>query len=192
METSDLTTPIQKIYQSKLNLFTTKTLRDILGVNMPQITFFTTLARLTRQNVLRKLERDKYILTDSTASSFQIGNFLYTPSYISLFTALNFYGVVSQFPYEISSITTKKPVTKIIDNVAYRYVRIKQSLFWGYELSEGVLIAQPEKALLDALYLMSKGLVVVHIDELDLSNLDKKRFNLYKNKFPAMKGTDIL
>jgi hypothetical protein len=99
---------------------------------------------------------------------------------------------VSQFPYEISSITTKKPVTKIIDDIAYRYVRMKKNLFFGYELREGFLIAQPEKALLDALYLMSKGLAVVHIDELDLSNLDEKRFNLYKKKFPAMKGTDIL
>lgn len=192
METSNLATPIQKIYQSKLNLFTTKTLRDILGVNIPQITFFTMLARLTRQNALRKLERDKYILADAHVNSFQIANFLYEPSYISLFTALNFYGIVSQFPYEISSITTKKPVTKIIDNVAYRYVRMKKNLFWGYELKEGFLIAQPEKALLDALYLMSKGLAVVHIDELDLSNIDKKRFDLYKKKFPTMKGTDIL
>lgn len=192
METSNLATPIQKIYQSKLNLFTTKTLRDILGINIPNITFFTTVARLTRQNVLNKLERDKYILADAYVNSFQIANFLYTPSYISVFTALNFYGVVSQFPYEMTSITTKKPVTKIIDDVAYRYVRMKKNLFWGYELKEGFLIAQPEKALLDALYLMSKGLAVVHIDELDLSNLDKKRFNVYKKEFPAMKGTDIL
>ena len=192
METSILVTPIQKIYQSKLNLFTTKTLRDILGTDLPQITFFTTLARLTRQNVLKKLERDKYILAETHVNSFQIANFLYEPSYISLFTALNFYGVVSQFPYEISSMTTKKPVTKLIDDIAYRYVRVKKNLFWGYELKEGFLIAEPEKALLDALYLMSKGLAVVHIDELDLSNLDKKRFNIYKKKFPAMKGTDIL
>lgn len=192
METSDLTTPTQKIYQSKLNLFTTKTLRDILGVNIPEVTFFTIVARLTRQKVLRKLERDKYILEDSLVPSFQIANFLYTPSYISLFTALNFYGIVSQFPYEISSVTTKKPITKIIDDIAYRYVRMKKALFWGYEVRESFLIAQPEKALLDALYLMSKGLAVVHIDELDLSNIDKKRFNLYKKKFPAMKGTDIL
>lgn len=192
METSNLATPIQKIYQSKLNLFTTKTLRDILGVNIPNITFFTTVARLTRQNVLTKLERDKYILADAYVNSFQIANFLYAPSYISVFTALNFYGVVSQFPYEMTSITTKKPVTKIIDDLAYRYVRIKKSLFWGYELKEGFLIAQPEKALLDAIYLMSKGLAIVHLDELDLSSLDKKRFNLYKKRFPEMKGTNIL
>jgi predicted transcriptional regulator of viral defense system len=192
METSYLTTPIQKIYQSKLKLFTTKTLRDILGVHIPQITFFTTLARLTRQKVLRKLERDKYILADASIHDFQIANFLYEPSYISLFTALNFYGIVAQFPYEISSMTTKKTVTKQIDDKAYQYVRIKHSLFWGYESIQGFLIAQPEKALLDLLYLMSKGLTVVYFDELNLSNINKDRFYIYKKKFPTLKGTEIL
>ena len=192
METSGFGTLTQKLYQSKLDLFTTKTLRNMLGRSVAEATFFSALNRLTRQNVLQKLERDKYILVGGHAHAFRIANFLYEPSYVSLEAALNFHGVLSQFPYEVASITTRKPVTKKIEEKTYRYVRIKQTLFWGYEPAQGFLIAHPEKALLDLLYLMSKGLAIVHTDELDTSKLNKTRFTLYTKKFPPLKGTDIL
>ncbi len=182
---------VKKIYQSNLELFTTKTLRDMLGANVPQATFFSMLNRLTRQNILQKLERDKYLRVGGHVHDFRIANFLYEPSYVSLEAALNFHGVLSQFPYEIASMTTRKPVTKTIDEKTYRYARIKKMFFWGYEPAQGFLIAQPEKALLDLLYLMSKGLAIVHTDELDTSKLDRARFDLYAKKFPPMKGTDI-
>ncbi len=192
METSVFAVLVKKIYQSNLELFTTKTLRDMLRLSVPQATFFSMLKRLTRQNILQKLERDKYMLVGESAHDFRIANFLYEPSYISLEAALNFHGVLSQFPYEVASMTTRKPVTKTIDEKTYRYARIKKSLFWGYEPIQGFLVAQPEKALLDLLYLMSKGLAIVHTDELDTAKLDKMRFTLYVKQFPSMKGVDIL
>ena len=192
METSNPAVLVKQIYQSNLELFTTKTLRDLLGANLPQATFFSMLSRLTRQNILQKLERDKYMLVGGRAHDFRIANFLYEPSYVSLEAALNFHGVLPQFPYEIASMTTRKPVTKTVDEKTYRYARIKRSLFWGYESVQGFLIAQPEKALLDLLYLTSKGLAILHMDELDTSKLDKARFASYAKKFPPMKGTDIL
>lgn len=189
MDFADL---VKKIYQSKLELFTTKTLHDMLGLSVPQSTFFSMLARLTSRNVLQKLERDKYILAGANTHNFRIANFLYEPSYVSLETALNFHGVLSQFPYEIASVTTRKPVTKSIGGKTYRYARIKRTLFWGYESASGYLIAQPEKALLDLLYLASKGLGAAHTDELNTSKLDKTRFETYVKRFPPMKGNDIV
>ncbi len=191
METSNFAYLVRQIYQSRLELFTTKSLRDMLGLDMAQATFFSILNRLTRQNVLKKLERDKYILSGATIHDFRLANFLYEPSYVSLEAALNFHGVLSQFPYETASMTTRKPVTKTVDGKIFRYVRIQKSLFWGYELVQGFLIAQPEKALLDLIYLMSKGLAIVHTDELNYSRLNKARYMSFVKKFPPMKGTDI-
>ena len=185
METSNSAVLVNKIHHSRLNLFTTKTLRDMAGI-MPQATFFSMLNRLTSQNILQKLERDKYALVGGQTHDFRIANFLYEPSYVSLEAALNFHGILSQFPYEIASMTPRKPVTKTVDEKTFRYARIKKSLFWGYEPIQGFLIAQPEKALLDLLYLTSKGLAVVHVDELDFAKLDKIRFTLYAKKFPPM------
>jgi predicted transcriptional regulator of viral defense system len=188
MGTLSLAAITKQLYQSELGLFTTKFLRDLLGVDMPQTTFFSILDRLTSQNILQKLERDKYMLAGGHLHDFRVANFLYEPSYVSLEAALNFYGILPQFPYEIASMTPRKPVTKTANEKTYRYARIKKSLFWGYEARQGFLIAQPEKALLDLLYLVFKGLAVVHLDELDLSGLDRARFRAYAAQYPPMKG----
>src|SRR3990172_6165285 len=191
METYNLAALTKKLYQSPLALFTIKTLRDLSGADLPQATFFSLLSRMKKQHILQKLERDKYMLAGGRVHDFSIANFLYEPSYVSLETALNFHGILAQFPYEIASITPKKPTTKILNGKTFRYVRIKQSLFWGYEPAHGFLIAQPEKALLDLLYLQSKGLAIAHTDEMDLSKLDKPRLAAYANRFPPLKGLDF-
>jgi len=192
MKTYSLASITAKLCQSPLNLFTTKTLRDMSAADMPQATFFSMLSRLIQQRVLQKIERNKYLLVGGKAHDFSVANFLYEPSYVSLEAALNFHGVLSQFPYEIASMTPKKTTTKTLNEKTYRYARIKQTLFWGYESVHGFLIAQPEKALLDLLYLQSKGLALVHTDELDGEKLDRARFESYAKKFPPMKGTDFL
>lgn len=191
METYNLAAITKKLYQSPLALFTTKTLRDLSGADLPQATFFSLLSRLTKQHILQKLERDKYMLAGGRVHDFSVANFLYEPSYVSLETALNFHGILAQFPYELASITPRKPVTKTLNGKTYRYARIKQTLFWGYEPVHGFLIAQPEKALLDLLYLQSKGLAIAHTDEMDLSKLDKARLAAYANRFPPLKGVDF-
>ena len=191
METYNLAAITKELYESSLVLFTTKTLRDMIGVNLPQATFFSLLSRLTGGHVLQKIERDKYVLAGARIHDFNIANFLYEPSYVSLESALNFHGVLSQFPYEVASLAPKKPITKMLNGKTYQYVRIKATLFWGYESAHGFLIAQPEKALLDLLYLQSKGLARVHPDELDWSRLDKARLSEWAKRFPPMKGIDF-
>ena len=42
-------------------------------------------------------------------------NYLYQPSYISLDSALSFYGVITGFSYKITSVSTKKTRSLIID-----------------------------------------------------------------------------
>ena len=188
METSNFAMLTKRIYESPFTLFTTKTLRDLSGTDLPQPTFFALLARLTQQHILQKIERDKYILAGAKIHDFRIANFLYEPSYVSLESALNFHNVLSQFPYEVASVTPKKPVTKSLNGKTFRYVHMKQTLFWGYEAVHGFLIAQPEKALLDLLYFQSKGLAILHMDELDWSRLDKARLLEWIKRFPPMKG----
>lgn len=192
MGTYNLAAAAKTLYDSRLALFTAKTLRDLFGPDLPQATFFSLLARLVDSGVLRRLERDKYLLTGGAVHEFSIANFLYEPSCISLETALNFYGVLPQFPYEIASVTPRKPVVKTLDGKTYRYTRLKPSLFWGYDSAPGFLIAHPEKALLDLLYLQSKGLARVPLDEMDFSKLDRARFEVYARRFPPLKGLPSL
>lgn len=191
MESYNLAAITKSLYDSPFSLFTTKSLRDLWGSAIRPASLFSLINRLETHNVLRRLERDKYALSGRVVHDFLVANFLYEPSYVSLQTALNFQGVLPQFPYEIASITPKKSITKSVNGKVFRYVQIKNTLFWGYDLHEGILIAQPEKALLDLIYLKTKGLATVHMDDYNIESINKSRYYSYAKQFPLSRK-DIL
>ncbi len=89
---------------------------------------------------------------------FWFANKIYQPSYISLHTALSFYGIIPEANVQITSITTLKTSSFQNETGYYDYKSIKDHLFWGYDLKlipEGFTLkfAKAEKALLDLFYL---------------------------------------
>lgn len=108
-----------------------------------------------------------------------IASFLYQPSYISLESALAFHGIITGFPYQITSLTIKKPETFVFENRDYQYSQIASSLFWGYEKKENFLIATKEKSFLDYLYFAFKGRRVLDSvrlsDDFELEQINKRR-----------------
>jgi len=183
MERYNLASITKLIYDSGFSFFDGKTLRDVLEIKK-ESTLFSVIQKLIKAQVLIKIERDKYLLKGVKGSDFALANFLYQPSYISFESALNFYGILSQFPYEISSVTTKKPTKKIFQKEAFTYVQIKKDLFWGYEKKEDFIIALPEKALFDQLYLAAKGYKRANLDEYDLERINITRLRKYLAKYP--------
>lgn len=173
----------KKLYDSEFEFFSLKTLRDILGI-IKEGTFYSAVKRLIEKGILRKLEKNKYILSSAKISDLRLANLLYIPSYISFETALNMAGVVSQFPYEITSATVKKSLTKKIDSKVFTYTHLQKSLIWGY-YKDDHLIAEPEKALLDLAYLAAKGFKKINLDEYDLSELNKKKVKDYLIRYPV-------
>jgi len=182
METYNLAIITKKIYNSRFSFFTLKTLRDVLDIKK-ESTMFSIVKKLLKAEILIKIERNKYLLKDVKINDFTLANFIYEPSYISFESALNFYGILSQFPYDISSTTTKKTARKIFQNKAFIYTQIKKDLFWGYEKKQGFIIAFPEKALLDQLYLVAKGYKKMNLDEYDLSRMNVLRLKNYLKRY---------
>ena len=62
--------------------------------------------------------------------------------------------------------------------------QLKKDLFFGYVMDNGMYVAEPEKALLDQLYMASRGKEDLNIKELDLKELNKKLFEKYAKRFP--------
>lgn len=186
MERYNLAILTKKIYDSNLLFFSLKTLRDILNVKK-EVTLFSIIRKLLEAEVLMKVEKDRYLLKGAEINDFALANFIYSTSYISFESALNFYGILSQFPYEITSATTKKTIKKIFQKKIYIFTHIKKDLFFGYEKKNDFIIAFPEKALLDQLYISSKGYKKVNIDEYDLTKLNITRFKNYLERYPKTK-----
>lgn len=89
----------------------------------------------------------------------QLANQLYAPSYLSTHWALGYYGLIPEKTVTFTSVTSRVP--KTFDNPFgfFSYRHIKQAAFFGYRRvilnNAEVLLAEPEKALLDFWHLES-------------------------------------
>src|SRR3989344_2883827 len=140
MESYNLGVLTKKLLESGINLVNSKTLKEILSIKNER-TFYRIVNDFIKNKILISFEKNKYCVTGKNVSSFEIANFLYQPSYISLETALNYWGILSQFPFEITSITSKKSMTKNIDEKLFTYSHISNKYFGMFTKKEAVLIA---------------------------------------------------
>ncbi|MEK7257595.1 MAG: hypothetical protein AAB316_22760, partial [Bacteroidota bacterium] len=87
---------------------------------------------------------------------FLIANSIYAPSYISLESALNFYGLIPEGVFAITSVSTRKTQDFQTPVGHFFYRSHAPSLHFGYSLAQTgnrrFKIATPEKAVLDYLY----------------------------------------
>src|SRR3989344_4917296 len=113
MGTLNTTIAAKLLYESSLSIFPIKALRDILEISSSD-TFYLYLRKLTQLGILTKLERGTYILAHRPPDVFLIANVLHRPSYVSFESALNRHGMLSQFPYEITSATPGKTTGKTV------------------------------------------------------------------------------
>lgn len=182
METYSTTDIIKLLKERELNLFTLGDFERLFSIKN-QNSLYKKIQRLEKKGIVKKLIKGKYLFAFSKTNDFKIANFLYQPSYISLESALSFYGIITGFSYKITSITVKKSRTFTVNQKEYLYSHINQNFFWGYEKKEDFLIAEKEKALLDLIYFYSKGLRGFNSDELDVSEIDKQKLIDYAGKF---------
>lgn len=166
----------KKIFESGFSLLDARTLRELLDINNERV-FFKVVKEFIDFEILEKIERDKYRIMSKEVSDFEIANFLVSPSYISLETALNFWGILSQFPFDITSVTVKKSMGKEWSGKSFQYSHISTRLYGSFQKQDNYLIAFPEKALYDQLYMVSKGWRNCDISEYDLSSVNQKKFH---------------
>lgn len=123
------------------------------------------LNRWQRRGLLLQLKRGVYILNENdrkvNPSRNFIANQLYGPSYVSLEYALNFYGLIPERVADLTSITTKKTMRFKNAIGSFIYQHIKPQAFRGFrtfkdESGLTCFIAEPEKAVVDFLYLNLK------------------------------------
>jgi len=117
--------------------------------------------RWTRKGYLVRLRRGWYAFDeyrDSPEMATHFAGKIYGPSYISLHSALSFYGLIPETVVQITSVTSLKTAVFSNDFGKYSYKSVREDLMFGYEphrLTDGrtTAYATREKALLDLLYL---------------------------------------
>ena len=117
------------------------------------------LTRWVKKGYLLKLKNGIYAFNKDyeKIKGEEVAAALYQPSYLSLESALSTYGFIPEMVYAYVSVTAK--INRTFDNKFghFIYRHVKSELFWGYrEVKTDAgryLIAEPEKAVLDYLYL---------------------------------------
>lgn len=177
---------VDLLHQSPLPIFTLASLKAIFGTTA-RITLSVIIKSLVDQEVLTMILPGLYHLTTKPPDQFTIANFLVEPSYISFESALSYHGILSQFPYLITSATTKKARIKETHHT-YQYHHLQPNLYFGYTYVNNYLLATPEKALLDQLYLATKNYRLVDWDEYDLESIKPEIIKEYLTLYQPIKG----
>lgn len=127
-----------------------------------------------------------------------IANQIYKPSYISIYYALNTYGLIPETILNFTSVTTLKTATFSNRYGTFSYRTIKPALMFGYKekpfMGRAIYFAALEKAILDLLYLFPSYNTEQEIEELRFdenvlkTNLKKRILFQYLKKYnsPAL------
>lgn len=109
---------------------------------------------------LKKIVNKWYVFAEieqSTESLYRIANKIYQPSYVSLESAFNYYNLIPEGVFTVTSISTKKTSTFDTPIGTLGYRSIQSNLFFGYQIKQvgnvHFAMADLEKCILDYLYL---------------------------------------
>ena len=144
------------------------------------------LSRWNRAGWIASLRKGLYELTfpeSHAIPDLYIANKVYSPSYVSMETALSHYSIIPEVSMAVVSITSKP--TRRFKNFhgLFIYHSIQPKAFGGYFIEKyngfNVLMAEPEKALVDYLYFKT-----LHKSEFDIDaqRFDKRRITNFSKK----------
>jgi len=167
---------IKIIKKSGVKIIALSDLKKLLDIEKDN-TSYKIAEKLVAEKLLLRLKKGVYFSIFNPPDSFEIANAIYTPSYISLESALNYYGILPQFPYSVTSVSPKKSKKLLIDEKEFEYVQISSKLYLDFRREGPAVIASPEKALLDMIYIVSKGFRRIEFEDLDYSRINKRDFH---------------
>jgi predicted transcriptional regulator of viral defense system len=159
-------------------VFTTGLLK-VSGVKPAQITL--QLVRWVKAGRLIQLRRGVYALSGPYRKvephPFLIANALNRASYVSLQSALAWYGMIPEYVPKVTSVTTGRPELVNTGAGAFLFRHVKPEFFSGFRRIEVVerqqaIVATPEKALVDLLYLTPASDAEGYLEELRLQNME--------------------
>ncbi|MFM7430845.1 MAG: hypothetical protein ACKO1F_13205 [Flammeovirgaceae bacterium] len=120
---------------------------------------FRRLVEWQQKGYINKIINRWYVFSKSLQQEDLLiaSNRIYPPSYVSLQWALSYYHLIPEGVFSITAITSLKTHHFNTSAGAFSYKHVKPRLLFGYRLIEygGLFyrLAEPEKAILDYLYL---------------------------------------
>ena len=146
------------------------------------------LSRWVKNGRIHQLRRGLYSIAPPYQKKkphpFLVANHLQEASYVSLQSALAYYGLIPEVMNMTTSVSTGRPERLETPLGSFEFRHLKTDLLFGYretDLGEqSALLAVPEKALLDLIYLQPGGDSMAYLNALRLQNTDQLDVELLK------------
>ncbi len=187
-------------FQAKLSPFRVFSVQDVKKI-FPSMNLMN-LVRWQEKGYILKLRNRWYAFNDAKSSEnieWLAANLMYAPSYISLHTALSWYNLIPEMIATTTSVTTRKTNKFSTPLGSFDYHRMKPELFgFGYiledmdssgkKISRQIMMATPQKAILDFFYINSyynseKEIVDLRLNEAELGRIINAEFFQYLGKY---------
>ena len=186
---------IQDLNSIKKQYFGYEEIASVFGINAASAR--VSASRYVKQGLLVRVKKNIYVLREvwnaaEKGEKFVFANLGQTPYYLSLMTALDYYEMTTQLQRDFfESIAVKRTKSTNVNGTVFRYTKIKRDLYFGFIKEMDFFIAIPEKALVDAFYLMSYGRYALDLSALDADKFDREKIRDLSNRFP-MKTRNLL
>lgn len=163
MQTRDF---VRFLIEEHMPVFTLNDTVKILRKNRTYSILF--LHRCVKRGFIGRIERGLYYVKDRY-NEYEIASHVVDHSYVSMVSALAYYGLTTQIPRVVYVVSTKRhKLLKGIVGFDIVFKKIKDSMLFGYkkEADGNIFVAEPEKALIDIYYFND-------IDDLDPAALER-------------------
>jgi hypothetical protein len=152
------------------------------------------LSRWMLQGKVIGLRRGMYTLAEiyrrATLTPALLANDLYRPSYVSGLWALGYHDLIPERVISLTSVTPRGPRRFENPFGVFEYRNLRQDAWFGYHATPyaggSLLVAEPEKALLDDWHLGPGEWTVERLDEMryqNVSAVDTSRLTRYAARF---------
>ena len=131
------------LIRGNLAVFRNKDLMLLLGVD--RVNSYNIIKALKKKEAIETIKAGLYAIKGT--NELIVGSYLNWPSYLSFWSALNYYGFTDQLPKTLFYATTR--YRKRASN--YKYVTLSKKRFFGYARIGDIIIAEKEKAIVDSL-----------------------------------------
>lgn len=191
---------INEMHTLRLGVFTSADAIKVLGSGRAYANLF--LHRLASTDRIVHIARGLYAVHG--VDRLEIASSLAPNGYVSGLAALFHYGLINQDPLIIDIVNTKKSASRTVayerSKINIKIVKISKKWFFGYKREMGnmgyFLMAEPEKAILDTLYLY-KHRLASYCKEAFENGMDREKLIEYARRtgsgalLEALKGIGV-
>lgn len=169
------------------------TLMDVKKISsLSEESLRVAMSRLVKKGDIHRIFRGIYAIDIAEVDWENFACETYCPSYVSFESALATHNILSQKPVHITLATYNRSKRAAAKDKNIIYHHIKKNLFWGFAKKGSYLLADPEKSLLDLIYLSLRGYAKFDSEEIDFGFINKKKLDKYLKIFNISKIDNII